>query len=88
AMQECFGSSAHGAGRVMSRAKAKREFKADSVRKELSDKNVFVKSASWKGVSEEAPGVYKDVDEVIKTVEEAGIAKRSAKLRPLGVVKG
>ncbi len=88
AMKKCFGSSAHGAGRVMSRTAAKKQFKAEEVTKELEKQNIFVKSASWKGVSEEAPGVYKDIDEVIKAVVEAKLANVVAKLKPFGVVKG
>lgn len=88
AMKRTFGSSAHGAGRVMSRTQAKNKFRADEITKELEDQNIFVKSASWKGVSEEAPKVYKDVDEVIKSIKNAGLANVIVKLRPFGVIKG
>lgn len=87
-MQLSFGSSPHGAGRVMSRAKAKKQFDANDVRQQLIEGNIYVKSASKKGISEEAPKVYKDVDEVIRSVVEDGIAKVSAKMMPLGVIKG
>jgi len=83
-----FGSTAHGAGRVMSRKQANKTFKGDQVKKDLEKKKIFVKSASWRGVSEEAPGVYKDIDEVIKVTEKAGISKAVSRLRPIGVIKG
>jgi tRNA-splicing ligase RtcB (3'-phosphate/5'-hydroxy nucleic acid ligase) len=88
AMELSFGSTAHGAGRVMSRRQAKETFNAEKVTSELEDKNIIVKSASWKGVVEEAPGVYKDVDEVVKISDALGIGKLVARLRPMGVVKG
>jgi len=54
----------------------------------LKERGIFVRAASWKGIAEEAPGVYKDVDEVVRVCQEAGIAKIVAKVRPMGVVKG
>ncbi|MEK6916290.1 MAG: RtcB family protein [Nanoarchaeota archaeon] len=87
-MDIAFGSTAHGAGRVMSRKQANQMFKGESVKKELKEKNILIKSASWRGVSEEAPGVYKDIDEVIKVTEKAGISKPVARLKPMGVIKG
>ncbi|MBN2367842.1 RtcB family protein [Candidatus Woesearchaeota archaeon] len=83
-----FGSTAHGAGRVMSRKQANQEFRGEQVKKELESKNIKLKSASWRGVSEEAPQVYKDIDEVIRVTEKAGISKAVARLRPMGVIKG
>jgi len=85
AMAESFGSCAHGAGRVMSRFRANREFTTESVEQELHARQVEIKAASRRGITEEA---HKDVDEVIKVCDEAGIAKKVAKLRPIGVVKG
>ena len=87
-MDIAFGSTAHGAGRVMSRKKANETFRGEKVVKDLNKKNIHIKSASWRGVSEEAPGVYKDIDEVIKVTEKAGISKAVARLRPIGVIKG
>ncbi|AJF62078.1 TPA: RtcB family protein [Candidatus Woesearchaeota archaeon] len=87
-MDIAFGSTAHGAGRIMSRKQANQMFTGESVKKELMGKNIHVKSASWRGVSEEAPGVYKDIDEVIKVTEKAGISRAVARLRPMGVIKG
>jgi len=83
-----FSSVCHGAGRLMSRHKALRLFRGEKVKQMLSEKGILVKSASWKGIAEESPGVYKDVDEVVRVCQEAGIAKIVAKLRPMGVVKG
>ena len=83
-----FGSTAHGAGRVMSRKQANQTFRGENVIKDLKQKNILVKSASWRGVSEEAPGVYKDIDEVVKITQEAGISNPVARLRPIGVIKG
>ncbi|MCM2326214.1 MAG: RtcB family protein [Candidatus Woesearchaeota archaeon] len=87
-MDIAFGSTAHGAGRVMSRNEANSRFKGEEIKKELAEKDITLKSASWKGVSEEAPDVYKDIDEVIKVTEKAGISNAVARLRPIGVIKG
>jgi len=83
-----FSSVCHGAGRLMSRHKALKRFRGETVKQMLKEKGILVRSASWKGIAEEAPGVYKDVDEVVRVCQEAGIAKIVAKLRPMGVVKG
>jgi tRNA-splicing ligase RtcB len=87
-MKETFGSTAHGAGRVMSRHAALKQFRGEKVKKELQSKGIYVRSASWKGIAEEAPGVYKDIDEVAKVSHEAGIGNLVARLIPVGVVKG
>ncbi len=83
-----FSSVCHGAGRLMSRHKALRLFRGEKVKQMLKEKRILVRSASWKVIAEEAPGVYKDVDEVVRVCQEAGIAKIVAKLRPMGVIKG
>ncbi len=83
-----FSSTAHGAGRVMSRHGALKQFKGDVVRRELESKKIYVKSASWKGVAEEAPGAYKDIEEVVKVSHDLGIGKRVVRLKPIGVIKG
>jgi tRNA-splicing ligase RtcB len=88
AMKEAFGSTAHGAGRMMSRLQANRDFTADQVTAELAKKQVTVKAASKHGIVEEAPGAYKDVDEVIRVCHEAGLAKKVARMVPVGVIKG
>ncbi len=88
AMEETFGSSAHGAGRVMSRTQAKRDFNGLAVSNNLKSRNILVRAASIKGIAEEAPEVYKDVDEVISVTAKAGIAMPVVRLVPIGVIKG
>jgi len=87
-LEMAFGSTAHGAGRAMSRHGALRQFRGEAVKKQLEAEQIIVKSASWKGIAEEAPKAYKDVDEVIKATEGAGICKIVARVRPICVVKG
>lgn len=83
-----FGSTAHGAGRVSSRSEALRNFRGEQVVNDLRKKDIEVKGVSWKGIAEEAPEVYKDIDEVVKVSHEAGIGKMVARLKPLAVMKG
>ncbi|MBW2994767.1 RtcB family protein, partial [Candidatus Woesearchaeota archaeon] len=87
-MEATFGSTAHGAGRVMSRHQAIRTFRGEAVVRDLEKKGIFVKGASWKGIAEEASGAYKDVDEVVKVSHDAKIGKLVVRLKPIGVVKG
>ncbi len=87
-LQETFGSVAHGAGRVMSRTKAIKTKNGEQVKKEMEENGRFVKSRSPKTLSEEMPEAYKDIDEVINSLEVSGIAKKVARLTPIGVVKG
>lgn len=87
-MEIAFGSTAHGAGRTMSRHEALRLFRGETVKRELESKKIFMKSASWKGIAEEAPGVYKDIEEVVDVSHKVGIGKKVARLKPIGVVKG
>ena len=87
-MNASFGSTAHGAGRMMSRSKARRNFTEDQVKKSLSDKGIFIKSLTRDGVVEETPEAYKDVDSVVNVSHELGIATKVAKLVPIGVIKG
>ena len=88
AMEETFGSTCHGAGRLMSRHAAKRICVGRDIEKELADKGIIVRGASRATVVEEVPEAYKDVAEVVDAVAGAGISKKVAKLRPLGVIKG
>ena len=88
AKEETFSSVCHGAGRLMSRRKALRTYRGEQIRKGLGERGIIVKAASWKGIAEEAPGVYKDVDEVVRVCQVTGIAKIVAKMRPMGVIKG
>lgn len=84
-----FASTAHGAGRIMSRHEAHRLFRGEMIKRELMEKsNILVKSASWSGICEEAPGVYKDIDEVVRVSHDLGIGNLVVKLKPLGVIKG
>jgi tRNA-splicing ligase RtcB len=83
-----FASTAHGAGRVMSRREALRRFRGEIIKQELERKGIELESTSWKGVAEEAAQAYKDVDEVVKVSHEVGIGKLVAKVVPLGVMKG
>lgn len=83
-----FASTAHGAGRVMSRTKAKETLTPEKVKKELESKNISIKAGSLKGMVEEAPQAYKNVDEVVRVSDELGIGKIVAKLKPLAVIKG
>ncbi len=83
-----FASACHGAGRTMSRHAATRQVKGSVLRQQLEDEGIAVRTTSGRGLAEEAPFAYKDVDEVVATCERAGLARRVARLRPLGVVKG
>ncbi|HII16863.1 TPA: RtcB family protein [Candidatus Woesearchaeota archaeon] len=88
AYRESFGSTAHGAGRLLSRHAANQQYRAEDLKKELEEQKIFVKAASFRGVSEEAPKAYKDVDEVVRVSDEAGIGRLVAQLMPMGVIKG
>lgn len=87
-MQRSFGSCCHGAGRVMSRHQAKNEVRGEKVRNDLEAKGIRVRAGSLPGLAEEAPQAYKDVDDVVETVVQAGIARKVARLRPVAVIKG
>ena len=87
-MKVSFGSTAHGAGRVMSRHAALKQFRGEQVVRDLASQGIHVKGASWKGIAEEASEAYKDVDEVVKVSHEAGIGKLVFRVKPIGVVKG
>ncbi|NJE26705.1 RNA-splicing ligase RtcB [Thermococcus sp. MV5] len=88
AMRETFGSTCHGAGRVLSRHAATRQFRGDRLKNELMQKGIYIRAASMRVVAEEAPGAYKNVDNVVRVVHEAGIANLVARMRPIGVAKG
>ena len=88
AIEETFGSSCHGAGRRMSRHAALREVRGEELKRRLESEGIRVKSGSLRGLAEEAPTAYKDVDDVVNVVHNAGIAKKIAKLKPLAVIKG
>ncbi len=88
AMEETFGSSCHGAGRMMSRRAATRQVHGRELIQELGQHGIVVRAGSMRGVAEEAPFAYKDVDLVVEVVQGAGIARKVARLRPIAVVKG
>ena len=83
-----FGSTAHGAGRVMSRKQAIHSFTGEKVSKELNSKSIYIHGVSMRSIAEEAPEVYKDINEVVRISDKLGIGKVVAKLVPLGVIKG
>jgi len=87
-MNLTFGSTAHGAGRTMSRTKARKNYTESQVKKYLSDKGIVVKAMTRDGVVEETPQAYKDVDSIVNVSHELGIATKVAKLVPIGVIKG
>ncbi|MBI4220529.1 MAG: RtcB family protein [Chloroflexi bacterium] len=87
-LKKAWGSACHGAGRVQSRAAAKRGLKGRDIRAELRDKGIIAMSRGWASLAEEATEAYKDVEEVVGTCERAGLVSRVARLRPLGVIKG
>lgn len=88
AMDETFGSTCHGAGRLMSRNEAIRTAKGRQVKKELEEKGIYVRAATKDTLLEEIPDAYKDVSDVVRVVEKAGISKLVAKIVPLGCIKG
>ena len=83
-----FSSTAHGAGRIMGRTNAGRSIKYSDVKKELDEKGIYVKSTNEKGIVQEAPEAYKDVDEVVEVSDKLGLAKKVVRLVPLAVIKG
>ncbi len=83
-----FASTAHGAGRIESRTFARKNLTAEQVKKELEKKGIIIEAGSNRGIVEEAPEVYKDINEVVKASHDAGIGNLVARLRPIGVVKG
>ena len=87
-MELSFGSTAHGAGRMMSRSRARRSYTEEGVRRSLEGRGIEVRALTRDGVVEEAPGAYKDVDAVVEVSHGLGIATKVAKLAPLGVIKG
>ncbi len=88
AMKKSFGSSCHGAGRVMSRTEAKKKVRGEILLKQLKVKGIYIKAGSISGAAEEAPEAYKNIDQVIGSAVGAGLVKKVARLRPLVVVKG
>src|SRR6266508_1517081 len=87
-MERSFGTTCHGAGRTLSRTAARKRIQGADLRRQLEEQGITVRCPSNKGLAEEAPFAYKDVERVVDIVERAGLARRVAQLRPLGVVKG
>jgi tRNA-splicing ligase RtcB len=87
-MEQSFGSTCHGAGRVMSRKRAKKSIRGDSLKVRLESRGIYIFAGSMPGLAEEAPEAYKDVDAVVEVVSKAGIARKVARLTPLSVIKG
>ncbi len=83
-----FGSCCHGAGRRLSRRAAKRQVDAPSLKAKLREEGIYIEAGSFKGIAEEAPIAYKDVNMVVDTIQASGVARKVAKLRPIAVVKG
>jgi tRNA-splicing ligase RtcB len=88
AMEETFGSTAHGSGRTMSRTQAKREVRGADLQRRMLERGIYVKSATMEGLAEEAGMAYKDISEVVETMDAAGISKKVVALRPVGNIKG
>lgn len=87
-MEKSFGTTCHGAGRCMSRTAAVKHAQGRRIDKELEARGVIARARSWKGLAEEQPDAYKDVDMVVEVVHKAGISRKVARLRPIGVIKG
>ena len=88
AMEETFGSTCHGAGRVLSRTAAKKASRGRALQRELEDKGILVRWTGRSTLAEEMPDAYKDISQVVEVIHGAGISKKVAKLRPIAVVKG
>ncbi len=88
AMNLSFGSTAHGSGRVMSRSKATKKYGGEQIKKDLSKQGIMIQAASMKVIAEEAPGAYKDIDQVVQVSHDLEIVEKIVRLVPIGVVKG
>jgi tRNA-splicing ligase RtcB len=87
-MEQAFGTTCHGAGRAMSRTAAIKHAKGRRIDRELADLGIIARARSWKGLAEEQPEAYKDVNQVVDVVHQAGLSSKVARLRPIGVIKG
>ena len=88
AMQDTFGSTMHGSGRTMSRAQAKRTVRGEQLLRDMKHHGILVKAVSMSGLAEEAGLAYKNISDVVNTVDQAGITKKVAELKPIGNIKG
>jgi tRNA-splicing ligase RtcB len=87
-MEQTFGTSCHGAGRAMSRTAAVKASRGRRIDRELAERGVVARARSWKGLAEEQPDAYKDVNRVVDVVQRAGLSQKVARMRPIGVIKG
>jgi tRNA-splicing ligase RtcB len=87
-MEQTFGTTCHGAGRMMSRTQAAKQVRGDELARELQAEGIEVRTDSYRGLAEEAPFAYKDVSEVVEACHGSGISRKVARMRPMGVVKG
>jgi tRNA-splicing ligase RtcB (3'-phosphate/5'-hydroxy nucleic acid ligase) len=85
---QTFFSTAHGSGRTMSRTKARKQWRGDKLQRDMAARGIYVRTASWSSLAEEAGGAYKDIDDVIAATEQAGISKRVVRFTPIGNIKG
>jgi tRNA-splicing ligase RtcB len=85
---QTFFSTAHGSGRTMSRTKARKQFHAQRLLQDMAERGIYVRSVSRSGLTEEAGAAYKDIDDVVDTVHQAGISRKVVRLVPIGNVKG
>lgn len=88
ALDETFGSTAHGSGRTMSRTQARREIRGDTLQKEMEKRGIYVRTTSYSGLAEEAGAAYKPISEVVDTMDKAGISKKIVAFKPIGNIKG
>jgi tRNA-splicing ligase RtcB len=86
--ENTFYSTVHGSGRVLSRNQARKQFRGNILQKQLEEKGIFIQTASFPGLAEEAGAAYKNIDEVVIATEQSGLSKPVVKLVPLGNVKG
>jgi tRNA-splicing ligase RtcB len=87
-MEKTFGTTCHGAGRLLSRTAAVRESAGRRIDKELESRGVIARAQSLRGLAEEQPDAYKNVDDVVDVVHRAGLSRKVARMRPIGVIKG
>ena len=88
AVRDTFGSTMHGSGRTMSRAQAKRTIRGEQLQQQMKQRGILVKAVSMSGLAEEAGLAYKNISEVVESVERAGITRKILELRPIGNIKG
>jgi tRNA-splicing ligase RtcB len=86
--EQTFYSTAHGSGRTMSRTRARKQWRGDKLQRDMAAAGIYVRTASWAGLAEEAGGAYKNIDDVVEATEQAGISRRVARFTPIGNVKG